>query len=1231
MKGKQEDQLKLIGPVFEQKPQTSQFQESSNEHQAEETTVITKQKIRNQVASGIYDFRVNQVPDKKDKRFKSNMISTCKYTWWNFIPKNLFIQFTKLANAYFLLILILQVIKPVSITKGTPAILLPLSVVVAMSAIKDIIEDFKRYRSDQAENRKKCLAKSYITGQFELTEWEQLKVGQTVKILQDEPFPADILLINSSLNGGIAYVETKNLDGETNLKHKNSVKEVIPISQNENQVLKFEGHIFCEAPNDRIYKFEGNMNSQSLSKEVSLSADNILLRGASLRNTDHIYGVVVFTGHDTKIMLNSSSARNKFSRNEQTTNVQILLVFMLQLSVCFFGSMFGTIWERDNRTETYNYLKIELLYSESENRSWTEQFFTRFGTWILLFTNFIPISLTVTIEVVRMAQGFFMSWDTEIYDLEKDMSTKVQSSNLNEELGQVHYIFSDKTGTLTCNIMEFKKFSVGEVSYGIDGFNLKDKMANRYPNFEQDNITNVNFEDPVFFEHLNNHHNSNYKNIQNYLDCLALCHTVIIEEKDGKIFYNASSPDELALVNAAKFFGVAFAGRDEQSNMIIKRQNGGTQTFELLNVLEFNSTRKRMSVIIKDQHGQIKLICKGADSIIEQRLKKSQENQGLFQKTDVHLQQYAKDGLRTLLIAERILDPNYYLEWSKDYYQASLLTKGRDDAIDECAEKIEVELSIVGSTAIEDLLQEKVGETIFSLKEAGIKVWVLTGDKIETAINIGYSCQLLNNDMLQVVIDGSNGQEIIAALNDAEIKVKENRQDQKIAIIVSGGALIDIAAQKQIQDQFIDVCSYAQVVLACRVSPKQKADIVNMIKDKYPSLTTLAIGDGANDVNMITAAHIGVGISGKEGQQAARAADYAIGQFKFLQNLLFVHGRESYRRNSYLICYMFYKNALYVMPQFWYGIVNTFSGQTLYESWVYQLFNIVFTALPIMWYALFDSEFDRKDLHSDPKKYANGPAKRLFNKTIFWKWMLYATCKAVLIMFLLAWTFENSLNRKGQTSSFWVYGMIVYSIIVILVNVEILFQTNNHNFVSIIIFIGSIASFYAVYAVENTLDLVPTLQGTFFFIWISPQYYLVIIFMVLLQLFVQMTQRDLALIYYDNQDQQQGVHKNLKVQQENHQYQTTKNIQSETPGDQSRFHRASTHKGFAFSQERGNDPIVMERLPTNKQIQKMMSNNFEKQNSMDLYGNRSNKVAPLNASIKSNSIMQADQSDLNAD
>jgi len=277
----------------------------------------------------------------------------------------------------------------------------------------------------------------------------------------------------------------------------------------------------------------------------------------------------------------------------------------------------------------------------------------------------------------------------------------------------------------------------------------------------------------------------------------------------------------------------------------------------------------------------------------------------------------------------------------------------REGCVAKVAEEIEYDFELLGATAIEDRLQDEVGDTIEFIKQAGIKVWVLTGDKIETAINIGYACKLLVADMETFIIDKTSTKDIL-------FQMVQHRRDQQLTelnrpsgVIVAGHSLLKIAKLERARNTFLELADNASVVIACRVSPKQKAEVVNMVKQKHRGKVTLSIGDGANDVNMITAAHIGIGISGLEGQQAARASDYAIGQFRFLKNLLFVHGREAYRRNSYLIAYNFYKNVIFVFPIFAFGTLSVFSGTGIYEAYLYQLYNVCYTALPVMWLVSF--------------------------------------------------------------------------------------------------------------------------------------------------------------------------------------------------------------------------------------------------------------------------------------
>lgn len=519
--------------------------------------------------------------------------------------------------------------------------------VITVSAVKDIFEDLKRHKSDNVENTRKVLRLDKKTNTFVTDSWKNLCVGQIVQVLQDQYFPADLALLRSSNNNGIAYVETKNLDGETNLKHKSALKELQATITDAALCTKFKGTLVCEAPNDQLYKFEGTITTPD-KVTYSLDHNSMLLRGTSLRNTEWVYGIVIYTGHDSKIMKNSSKSRTKFSKLETQTNKQIILIFLFQIFICIIGASFNMLWTLRTGQTYHPYLHLE-SEDDADKDFWSGLFadsITRFGTWLLLFANFVPISLIVTLEVVKFLQAQFIQWDADIYDESKDLNTKVQTSNLNEQLGQVDYVFSDKTGTLTCNLMEYKKHSVGKYSYGVDGANA--------PNTKEMGVTNFNFQDDVFEDHMKDKNHPNHKNIQNFLTHLAVCHTVVAEYRDGDVLYNASSPDELALVNCAKYFGYQFKGRDDDNNIEVSI-NGKSTIFQLLTVIEFSSDRKRMTVIVRTPDNKIKVLIKGADSIVQARLSDEEQSGELLKSTLQHLETYASTGLRTLLLAEKEL------------------------------------------------------------------------------------------------------------------------------------------------------------------------------------------------------------------------------------------------------------------------------------------------------------------------------------------------------------------------------------------------------------------------------------------------------------------------------------------------------------------------------------------------------------------------------------------------
>ncbi|KAL0115360.1 hypothetical protein PUN28_010712 [Cardiocondyla obscurior] len=961
-------------------------------------------------------------------KYKNNHITTAKYSFLSFVPLFLFEQFRRYSNCFFLFIALMQQIPDVSPT-GRWTTLVPLIFILSVSALKEIVEDVKRHRADDEINMREV--EVLRDGRWQWVQWRAVAVGDVVKVHNNTFFPADLILLSSSEPQGMSFIETANLDGETNLKIRQAHSDTASLLDAA-ELMNFRANIQCEPPNRHLYEFHGVLRETN-KQSVALGPDQLLLRGAVLRNTRWVFGVVIYTGHDTKLMQNNTAtAPLKRSTLDRLINTQTLMLFFILLLLCILSAIFNVVWTNANKEGLW-YLGLQ--------EEMTKNFAFNLLTFIILFNNLIPISLQVTLEVVRFVQATFINMDIEMYHAETDTPAMARTSNLNEELGIVKYIFTDKTGTLTKNVMEFKRCSVGGRIYDLP--NPLDDQQESTSDSSCELIRDIKEGKAVldFSNSVDKKKAEHAVILHEFMVMLSVCHTVIPEKIDDCLLYHAASPDERALVDGARKFNYVFDTRTPSYVEIVAL--GETLRYEILNVIEFTSARKRMSVIVKTPDGKIKIFCKGADSVIYERLiTASLETSDLdsehtddFRETTLeHLETFATDGLRTLCFATAEIPENVYQWWRESYHKASISIRNRETLLEQAANFIESKLTLLGATAIEDQLQDQVPETIQAFIQADIHVWVLTGDKQETAINIGYSCKLLTHGMPLCIINESSLDKtreiIMQRCHDFGIDLKCQND---VALIIDGSTL-DYALSCDIRMEFLELCSACKVVICCRVSPIQKAEVVDLITSNKKAVT-LAIGDGANDVAMIQKAHIGVGISGVEGLQAACASDYSIAQFRFLKRLLFVHGSWNYSRMCKLILYSFYKNICLYVIELWFAIYSGWSGQILFERWSIGLYNVVFTAAPPLAMGLFDKVCSAETHLAHPGLYAtknNGAS--FFNIKVFWVWIVNALIHSSLLYWLPLMALKQDVAwANGRDGGYLLLGNFVYTYVVVTV------------------------------------------------------------------------------------------------------------------------------------------------------------------------------------------------------
>ena len=986
------------------------------------------------------------VGQTQKKKFPPNLVSNAKYTPWSFLPRTLYNEFSLFLNIYFLLVALSQLIPYLRIGYMSTYIV-PLAVVLTISIGKEAVDDIARRRRDAEANaepyticslhgpignsRASRRARSATPVSGMPTEIQKksrdIKVGDILKLSKDQRLPADVVILKTIPNdlgatdldlttntgstseahaSGETFIRTDQLDGETDWK----LRIPSPLSQSLAMQDFSRISVTGGAPDKKVNDFVGTLKLRPkgvssydphISREESstildgrqptsdavsddaeersapLTIDNTAWANTVLASNTITFAVVIYTGRQTRSALSTSASRSKTGllEKEIDTLTKILCALTLTLSIVLVA-LEG--FEPTNKKPWYVAILI----------------------YLILFSTIIPISLRVNLDMGKTVYAYFIQHDQGI------PGTVVRTSTIPEDLGRIEYLLSDKTGTLTQNEMELKKIHVGTVSYANDAMEeVRSYVKQAFSQGADGDPRSNTLITPSSIYAVQTLAGSTTRTrrdvgsrVRDLILALALCHNVTptTEEVDGEnvVTYQASSPDEIAIVRFTESVGLRLVHRDRESIVLESVEtNQVVVRVKILDIFPFTSESKRMGIIVSfstnfkqngspyEQESDCWFYQKGADTVMSSIVS---SNDWLDEETA----NMAREGLRTLVVGRCKLAGDQYQAFSNSYNEASLALHNRDAGMTAVVKRhLEHDLELLGVTGVEDRLQKDVKPSLELLRNAGIKIWMLTGDKVETARCVAVSARLV-----------ARGQEVrtLAKLrHKTQAKEALNSLGNKTdaCLLIDGETLALMLTH--FRTHFISLAVLLPSVIACRCSPTQKAEVANLIR-QHTRKRICCIGDGGNDVSMIQAADVGIGIVGKEGRQASLAADFSITQFCHLTKLLVWHGRNSYKRSAKLAQFIIHRGLIISVCQTMYSIAGHFDPKGLFKDWLMVGYATVYTMAPVFSLVL-DRDVDEDMANLYPELYKELRTGKSLSYRTFFTWVMVSIYQGIII------------------------------------------------------------------------------------------------------------------------------------------------------------------------------------------------------------------------------------------